>query len=121
MPTIKFTKEKKSVEVEQGSNLRKEAMKNGVEVYSGVHKYVHCPGFGLCTTCRVNITKGQENCRKPSIWEKLGLTGIFMPLTFFARIGNEDKMRLSCQTKVEGDIEVETQPGVNWHGDKFWS
>jgi hypothetical protein len=28
---------------------------------------------------------------------------------------------LSCQTTVHGDIEVETQPGFNWHGEKFWS
>ena len=26
-------------------------------------------------------------------------------------------LRLACQTKVEGDIEVETHPGYNWSGD----
>lgn len=30
-------------------------------------------------------------------------------------------MRLSCQTKVHGDIEVETCPKVNLFGDNFFS
>ena len=30
------------------------------------------------------------------------------------------ELRLACQARVNGDIEVETQPGVNWHGERFW-
>lgn len=121
MPTVKFVKEKKTVEVEPGENLRKAAQREGVEVYPGVHKYVHCPGLGMCTTCRVHVTSGQDNCSKPSFWEKVSLMGVFNPLALFARIGYEDKLRLSCQTRVMGDIEVETQPDFNWHGENFWS
>jgi hypothetical protein len=29
-------------------------------------------------------------------------------------------LRLSCQAKVYGDIEVETQPPLNLHGERFW-
>jgi hypothetical protein len=29
-------------------------------------------------------------------------------------------MRLSCQLQVNGDIEVETQPEMNWCGERFW-
>jgi len=29
-------------------------------------------------------------------------------------------MRLSCMTKVQGDMEVETQPALNLFGEKFW-
>ena len=32
----------------------------------------------------------------------------------------EDEMRLACQTTVNGDIEVETQPPVRITGEKFW-
>ncbi len=48
MPKIKFVKEKKEVEVEAGANLRKAAIKEGVELYPGVHKYVNCMGFAQC-------------------------------------------------------------------------
>src|SRR5438132_14039408 len=63
MPKVVFTNEKKEIEVPQGANLRKEAMKNGIEVYRGVDKYLHCPGWGLCGTCRVLVKKGMENLR----------------------------------------------------------
>ncbi len=43
------------------------------------------------------------------------------PLGFFSRIGHEEEMRLSCQTKVYGDCKVEARPDLNLHGEKFWS
>ncbi len=118
MPTIKFVNEKKSVEVEQGVNLRKAARKNGVEVYEGVHKVLHCPGLGLCNSCMICIKSGHENVQKQGLWEKIGM--YLNPLGFFKRIGREEDMRLSCQTTVTGDVEVETHPSMNWHGEKFW-
>ncbi|GAB4149806.1 MAG: hypothetical protein Tsb009_24280 [Planctomycetaceae bacterium] len=118
MPTIKFIKEKKEVEVPEGANLRKEARKAGVEIYSGIHKYLNCRGNGLCCACRVHIKKGQENVSKPGFWERLNL--MLNPLGFFSRLNHEKELRLSCQTKVYGDCEVETTPEFNWHGEKFW-
>ena len=38
-----------------------------------------------------------------------------------AYIGNEETMRLACQTSVNGDIEVETGPEINLFGDNFFS
>ncbi len=38
-----------------------------------------------------------------------------------AYIGNEGKMRLACQTKVNGDITVETKPPLNLYGENFFS
>lgn len=119
MPKIKFVKEKKDVEVAEGANLRKVALKSGVELYPGIYKKLNCRGMGLCCSCRVYIKKGQENCNKPGWWERLHLT--INPMGFFSRIGHEDELRLACQTKVYGDIEVETQPEFNWHGEPFWA
>lgn len=125
MPTITFVKEKKTVEVPEGTNLRAAAQKAGVEVYSGIDKTLHCPGIGMCTTCKVRIKKGAENVNKQGFWEKMNMLKcmlpIFPPFAFFGRIGEEDKMRLSCQTQVHGDVEVETTPAFNWHGEKFWA
>lgn len=119
MPKIKFVNEKKEVEVEPGANLRKVAMREGVQLYSGVHQYVNCMGLGQCASCRVQITKGVENVSRQGIFEKLRL--LLGPLTFFARLGHERDLRLACQARVNGDIEVETRPGMNLHGERFWS
>lgn len=128
MPIVNFVNEKKQVEVPVGANLRKEAMKAGVKLYNGVNGYgatlnevVNCHGLGHCGTCRVLITKGMENTSPMSPMEKC--TFKFNPLTpaLFAFIGNEDKMRLACCTKVTGDIDVVTRPPLNLTGESFFS
>ena len=43
------------------------------------------------------------------------------PRACMAFIGNEKNMRLACQTLVMGDMEVITQPPLNWFGDNFFS
>jgi ferredoxin len=119
MPTITFVNEKKSIEVPAGSNLRREALKAGVQLYPFPHNYANCLGMGLCTSCRVVVKKGLENCSQQGAYEKL--TMITHPLTFFARLGHEKDLRLACQMQVNGDIEVQTRPPMNWHGENFWS
>lgn len=118
MPTVKFVNEKKTIEVEDGANLRKEALKAGIELYPGLHRYVNCMGFGQCASCRVVIKKGVENVNQQGFLERLRL--IAGPLTFFARLGHEKDLRLACQCKVHGDVEVETKPEINWHGERYW-
>ena len=121
MPTVKFVKEKKSIDVPEGTNLRKAAMQAGVEVYQGIHKVLHCPGLGMCTTCMVRIKSGVENVSAPGMWERMNAGNLVThPITFLSRLGQEQEMRLSCQTAVNGDVEVETHPEFNWHGEKFW-
>ncbi|MDA7979241.1 MAG: (2Fe-2S)-binding protein [Pirellulales bacterium] len=115
MPTVNFVNEKKQIEVPQGANLRKEARKHGIQLYKFPDNYLHCRGLGACGTCRVLIPKGIENTGKKSAVEKLRMK---MSL---AAIGHEDEMRLSCQTKVEGDIDVITQPPMNLYGENFFS
>ncbi len=119
MPTITFVNEKKTVEVPAGANLRKEALKAGVQLYPFPHNYANCLGLGLCTSCRVVVKKGLENCSKQGMFEKVSM--VTNPLTFFARLGNEANLRLACQMQVNGDIEVQTRPPMNWHGENFWS
>ena len=121
MPKVTFVKEKKTIDVPDGANLRRAAQKAGVELYGGLHKYLHCPGIGLCGSCRVHVKKGQENCNKPTIPEKITTKLGANPEALFAYIGHEDELRLACQCKVNGDIEVETGASANWHGENFWS
>ena len=120
MPTVTFVNEKKKIEVPAGANLRQEAMKNGIELYSGPHRYLNCRGFGQCASCRVHVVKGQENVSRPGLLEKLRL--LLGPMTFFARLGNEDKLRLACKTRINGDCEVLTHPDlIRPVEEPFWS
>jgi ferredoxin len=118
MPKIKFVNEKKEIEVAPGTNLRKAALNEGIELYPGVHQYVNCMGLGQCASCRVSIKKGLENVSPQGWFERLRLA--LGPDTWFARLGHEKDLRLACQTRVNGDIEVETKPEPNWHGERFW-
>ena len=133
MPTIKFVNENREIEVPEGANLRAAAQKAGVNLYDGfngmgasLNSVFNCHGFGLCGTCRVQITKGMENTNPMTLREKLKFktpipTPVPDPLPCLAYIGNEETMRLACMTEVNGDIEVESRPKVNLFGDNFFS
>ena len=117
MAKITFVKEKKTIEVEPGANLRRVALDNGIQVYWGPHQFINCMGFGCCGTCKVLIKKGEESVSRPGWWERFRK---LWPDLVLWRIGNENSLRLSCQCRVNGDIEVETTPAGNWHGERFW-
>ncbi|MCA9186699.1 MAG: ferredoxin [Pirellulaceae bacterium] len=138
MPVVKFIKEKKEIEVPVGANLRREALKAGINLYAsgeGIlaafqQAVANCHGLGQCGRCRVKILKGMENtapmglverthfkCPVPTPVTPLALD----PVPRLAYIGNEDTMRLACCTTVTGDIEVETTPEMNLFGENFFS
>ena len=131
MPIVKFVKEKKEIEVPVGANLRSAAQRAGINlncgtngVGAGLNKFLNCHGFGLCTTCKVLVTKGMENTnpmtKRENVHFKLPVLVHPIPacLEF---IGHEDTMRLACMTEVHGDIEVESGPEVNLFGENFFS
>ena len=115
MPVVNFVKEKKEIQVPEGANLRREAIKAGVQLYPHVHRFVNCHGLAQCGSCRVLITKGTENASQMGLLERLRLK------ISMAYIGNEGTMRLACQTRVMGDLTVETQPPLNLFGENFFS
>jgi len=115
MAIIKFVSEKKEIQVPDGSNLRREALRAGVGLYPGINQVLNCHGFGSCGSCRVLITKGMENASPMGTLERLRLK------MSMAYIGNENTMRLACQTRVNGDMEVQTKPPLNLYGDNFFS
>lgn len=131
MPIVKFVKENKEIEVPPGANLRREAMKVGVNLNQGVlgycqgmFKYANCRGLGLCGTCAVLITSGMDNVNPMTRREWLKLkcpVPVGDPLPGMAYVKYEDKMRLACQVRVEGDIEVESGPAVDLFGENFFS
>ena len=105
MPKVKFLVSNLEVEVPEGANLRKESLRAKVALYPGIHKYLNCRGFALCGKCAVSVKSGRENCPSPGVREKIRLLLSYLP------IGREKgEIRLACQTRVMGDIQVETTP-----------
>ena len=104
----------------QGANLRKEAIKAGINVHQGVNgfgaainKFVNCHGLGQCGTCRVKITKGMENASPMGMMEKARFYNPLPdPIPCMAFIGNEDTMRLACQTLVLRRHGSRNRPGT---------
>ncbi len=129
MPIVKFVNENKEIEVPEGANLRKEAINAGVNTHQGfngagasINKVLNCHGIAQCGTCRVKITKGIENASTMGMLEKARFYNPLPdPLPCLAYIGNEDSMRLACQVKVMGDMEVETGPEIDLFGENFFS
>jgi ferredoxin len=82
-------------------NLRRELMKNNIDVYPLKAKITgNCGGAGICGTCAVKILSGGENLSPPSANEQ--------------RVLQENKrgsdIRLSCCTKVNGNVSLRTKP-----------
>ena len=123
MPTINFVNEKVTAEAQPGEDIRTVAMKNGVQLYEGPHKVVNCMGFGLCGSCSVSVRNGSGNCTPRTLRERFVAKWLTpVPVFLLKLISNPDKdVRLACQAKVTGDVEVETHPPINWHGDRFFS
>ena len=100
MPTVFFEAENRKVEVPEGTTLRKAAQKAGVSVYGSVNKLINCRGFGLCGTDRVLVSPN-ECINRQTFFERLSL-------------GENAKMRLACQTKISGDVMVNTAPAAQY-------
>lgn len=64
---------------------------------AGVSIAQSCDGNGTCTTCRVFILKGVENCSERTEIE----------MERAAERDFADNERLACQTNVSGRIEIE--------------
>ncbi|MBI4601988.1 MAG: (2Fe-2S)-binding protein [Planctomycetes bacterium] len=111
MPKVTFTREKKTVECEQGANLRLLAMEHEIQLYPGMKRYFNCRGHGQCGECRVHV-KGMENLTPKTFFERLRIA-----VSWF-KFGHEHEVRLACQAHVEGDVEVLTQPEFNWFGER---
>lgn len=92
MPTIRFKKTYPDLEVEPGAFLMEELLKAGLPVASSCH------GDGICGKCRMQIVEGAENLSKINSVEQL----------VRERLNIARDYRISCQTRVMGDITIDT-------------
>lgn len=118
MPKVVFVNEKQEIEVPQGAILREEALKAGIQVNfllnTELGRYLNCRGHGTCGSCLVLVKKGMENLNPKGFLERFRL-GVIM-----SAIGHENEARLACQTRVNGDCTVDTNPDMNLSGENFW-
>lgn len=105
MPQITVLNENKTLQAEEGSNLRKVLLKNGISPYTGKDKFLNCLGNGLCGTCRVEVVEG-KGLPPVSPMEELAMVGM---LPFYARSVGKN-VRLSCQLPLKNDISINTHP-----------
>ncbi|MGZ5280506.1 MAG: 2Fe-2S iron-sulfur cluster-binding protein [Pseudobdellovibrionaceae bacterium] len=92
MPVISFTKKHRSdLQVSVGANLMKSLLSAEVPVASS------CNADGVCAKCRLQITKGLQNLSAPNETE------LFLKEKFQLK----SNQRISCQTFVLGDVEVD--------------
>jgi adenylate cyclase len=90
MPLVHFLPDNKTVKASEGETILQAAFR------AGIPHATFCGGTARCSTCRVIILAGLENCspRNPeeqAIAEALRL---------------EPQIRLACQTVVTGDIKL---------------
>lgn len=90
MPKITFhyAGQVKTVEAPNGESILKIALDNGIPMEHA------CGGNGFCTTCMCTVKSGMENLSlRNDREENMGVTS--------------DPWRLSCQSRIQGDVEVE--------------
>lgn len=109
MPTV--SAQGKTFQCEQGANLRKVLMANGVDVYNGRASLINCRGIGTCGTCAVEV-EGEVSAPN---WKDQ--TRRSLPPH-----NPERNLRLSCQTQVLGHVRVTKYDGFWGQGqDVIWS
>ncbi len=90
MPTIEYLPDGKKGEVGQGDTILQAALQAGVPL-------THiCGGHGRCSTCRVLVLEGLENCAPRSPREQ----------TVADLLQFSPAVRLACQTEVNGPVKV---------------
>ncbi len=103
----KVTAQGKTFECEQGSNLRKVLLTNGIDLYNGKSKVINCTGIGTCGTCAVQV---EGEVSEASWTEK---TRRSLPPH-----SPTQNRRLACQTQVLGDVRVTKFDGFWGQGDQ---
>lgn len=98
MPTIEYDGER--IDCEAGAELREALLEAGLSPHNGASSYANCGGRAVCGTCAVEVhgpvsEMEEEERSRLSKWPH----------------DLESGLRLACQTRVEGDIEVEKHGG----------
>lgn len=87
---IHLFKEQQEIDCSEDSTILKATLAAGIN-----HTHV-CGGQAKCSTCRVSIMEGIENCNPRNYAEQLIADKLNFP----------EKIRLACQAKINGNISM---------------
>ena len=90
MSSIDFLPDNKKFDAHEGETILQTASRNGIPHVNA------CGGEGKCTTCRLLILEGIENC-SPETEKEISLK---------EKAHTTEEFRLACQTTISGDIIV---------------
>jgi ferredoxin len=111
---VHFRKENITLHVEEGGNLRRACLDNGVDPYPLLGGLMSCRGKGFCGTCAVFVDEPEHlspaTKREARYLKKRGKDV-------------DDGYRLSCQAEVCGALTVTTDPDFKpaWQKHTYYS
>ena len=90
MPKIKCLPDRVNINAKESDTILQSLLDNGI-----THTHV-CGGNAYCSTCRVMILEGIDNCSQPTVAEKALARRLEFPF----------HVRLACQTRVSGNVSI---------------
>ena len=96
MLKVHFEKENRTIEAEEGENLREASIRNKFSIYPHITKILNCRGRGLCTACTVQVLSGKIGPKNEVETEKLNK--------------KPENFRMACQVTVTDNLVVRTNP-----------
>ena len=96
MLKVHFEKENRTIEAEEGENLREVSIRNKFSIYPHITKILNCRGRGLCTACTVQVLSGKLETRNEIETDKLNK--------------KPDDFRMACQVAITDNLVVRTNP-----------
>ncbi len=97
MLEVTFEKQKRTLKVEPGANLRQVAIAAKLGIYAHIFKLLNCRGRGLCASCRVEIASGHVAERNEVENKNLARA-----------LKKNPNLRLACQITVEDNLVIRT-------------
>lgn len=86
---------------QHGDNLRKVLLQQGLPLYNGIAKTIHCRGLGTCGTCAIEIEGHVSETTAVERWRLK-----------FPPHSPPSPLRLACQCKVLGDLNLTKHDGM---------
>ncbi|MEM1067718.1 MAG: 2Fe-2S iron-sulfur cluster binding domain-containing protein [Planctomycetota bacterium] len=102
MPVIRF--DDIVIECKEGENLRRVLLRARAPLYNGASRLIHCRGIGTCGTCSLKI---EGPVTEMTAVEKWRLS--------FPPHRSESGLRLACQCRVLGDLQLTKFAGMWGH------
>ena len=99
MPIIKF--DNQQIECEEYANLRRALLAANARLYNGLARQIHCRGMGTCGTCAIELSGRVTETTAIERWR-----------LSFPPHKKGSGLRLACQCRVLGDIEIKKRPGL---------